>query len=65
VDQTLYAKHLEIAHHVLAFLISLVLHPDVVQNVSVMVNAQVTWRVSISDVKIHALDHVQPMQNAM
>jgi hypothetical protein len=61
----LYAKYLEIAHHVLAFLTSLVLLPTVVPNVSVIVNVQVTWRASISNAVIHAQGHVEPMRSVV
>jgi len=61
----LHAEYLKMVHHVLAFLISLVLHPTVVHSVSVIVNVQIIWLASISSAMIHAQDHVELMHNVM
>jgi len=61
----LHAEYLKMVHHVLAFLISLVLRPTVVHSVSVIVNVQVIWHASTSSAMIHAQDHVEPMHNVM
>jgi len=61
----LHAEYLKMVHHVLAFLISLVLRPAVVHSVSVIVNVQVIWHASTSSAMIHAQDHVESMHNVM
>jgi hypothetical protein len=61
----LHAEYLKTAHHVLAYLILLVLHPTVVHSVSVIVNVQVTWHASTSGAMIHVQDLVDPTHNVM
>ena len=61
----LHAEYLKMVHHVLAFLILLVLRPTVVHSVLVIVNVQVIWHASTSSAMIHVQDLVEPMHNVV